>query len=80
LQRRIYTLRSSTRTDRRAHAAPTLFIVYAETFLLPTVGDAARIANVRAHPWLALSIVEGEHDTPAAVLTEGRLVAHSGES
>jgi hypothetical protein len=27
--------------------------------------------NVRAHPWLALSIIEGEHDTHAAVLTEG---------
>ena len=38
---------------------------------LPTVGDAARIANVRAHPWLALSIIEGEHDDHAAVLTEG---------
>jgi hypothetical protein len=38
---------------------------------LPTVSDAARIANVRAHPWLALSIIEGEHDTHAAVLTEG---------
>jgi hypothetical protein len=26
---------------------------------------------VRANPWLALSIIEGEHDTHAAVLTEG---------
>lgn len=30
-----------------------------------------RLGNVRAHPWLALSIIEGEHDTHAAVLTEG---------
>ena len=33
--------------------------------------SAARLGNVRAHPWLALSILEGEHDTHAAVLAEG---------
>jgi general stress protein 26 len=71
LQRRTYALASSTRPDGRAHAAPTLFTIHAEAFWLPTVTDAARIANVRAHPWLALSIVEGEHDTHAAVLSEG---------
>ena len=71
LDRRTYALASSTRPDGRAHAAPTLFTVYAEAFWLPTVGGAARIGNVRAHPWLALSILEGEHDTHAAVLTEG---------
>ena len=71
LQRRTYALASSTRPDGRAHAAPTLFSVYAEAFWLPTLGGAARLRNVRAHPWLALSIVEGEHDTHAAVLTEG---------
>ena len=69
LQRRTYA--TSTRPDGRAHATPTLFSIYAEAFWLPTVGDAARIANVRAHPWLALSIIEGEHDDHAAVLTEG---------
>lgn len=71
LQRRTYALASSARPDGRPHAAPTLFTIHAEAFWLPTVAKAARIANVRAHPWLALSIVEGEHDTHAAVLTEG---------
>jgi hypothetical protein len=71
LERRTYALASSTRPDGRAHAAPTLFSVCAETFWLPTLGGAARLGNVRAHPWLALSILEGEHDTHAAVLTEG---------
>ena len=56
--------RVPTRPDGRAHAAPTLFSIYAEAFWLPTLGAAARLANVRAHPWLALSIIEGEHDTP----------------
>src|SRR5688572_16102639 len=60
-----------SRPDGRAHAAPTLFSIHAEAFWLPTVRDAARIANVRAHPWIALSILEGEHDTHAAVLIEG---------
>ncbi len=71
LDRRTYAIASSTRPDGRAHAAPTLFSLYAEAFWLPTVTGAARLGNVRAHPWLALSIVEGEHDTHAAVLTEG---------
>jgi hypothetical protein len=71
LARRTYALASSTRPDGRAHAAPTLFCIHAEAFWLPTLGGAARLGNVRAHPWLALSIVQGEHDTHAAVLTEG---------
>lgn len=71
LERRTYALASSTRPDGRAHAAPTLFSVHAEAFWLPTVGGAVRLRNVEAHPWLALSVLEGEHDTHAAVLTEG---------
>jgi len=71
LGRRTYALASSTRPDGRAHAAPTLFSVYAEAFWLPTVGGAVRLRNVQAHPWLALSVLEGEHDNHAAVLTEG---------
>jgi hypothetical protein len=71
LARRTYAVASSTRPDGRPHAAPTLFSLYAEAFWLPTLGSAARLGNVRAHRWLALSITEGEHDTHAAVLTEG---------
>jgi Pyridoxamine 5'-phosphate oxidase len=71
LTRRTYALASSTRPDGRPHAAPTLFSIYAEAFWLPTLGSAVRLGNVRAHPWLALSIIEGEHDAHAAVLTEG---------
>jgi Pyridoxamine 5'-phosphate oxidase len=71
LARRTHAVASSTRPDGRPHAAPTLFSLYAEAFWLPTLGSAARLGNVRAHPWLALSITEGEHDTHAALLTEG---------
>ena len=71
LQRRTYAVASTTRPDGRAHAAPTLFSLSGGAFWLPTLGDAARLRNVRAHPWLALSIVEGEHQTHAAVLSEG---------
>ena len=71
LERRTYALASTTRPDGRAHAAPTLFSLYAEAFWLPTLGGAARLGNVRAYPWLAPSILEGEHETHAAVLTEG---------
>lgn len=71
LERRTYALASSTRPDGRAHAAPTLFSLHAEAFWLPTLGGAVRVRNVQAHPWLALSVIEGEHHTHAAVLTEG---------
>jgi general stress protein 26 len=71
LNRRTYAVASTTRPDGRAHAAPTLFTLSDGAFWLPTLGDAARLRNVRAYPWLALSIVEGEHETHAAVLAEG---------
>jgi len=69
LDRRTYALASTTRPGGRAHAAPTLFTLYDNAFQLPTIDGAARLGNVRAHPWLALPIIEGEHDTHAAVLT-----------
>ena len=71
LARRSYAVASTTRPDGRAHATPTLYSIYAEAFWLPTLGAATRIRNVQAHPWLALSIIEGEHDKHAAVLMEG---------
>jgi hypothetical protein len=71
LQRRTYALASTTRPDGRAHAASTLFTLSDAAFWLPTLGDAARLRNVRGHPWLALSILEGQHHTHAAVLAEG---------
>ncbi|MFI6831171.1 pyridoxamine 5'-phosphate oxidase family protein [Kribbella sp. NPDC050241] len=71
LERRSYALASSARPDGRAHAAPTLYSIYAQAFWLPTVGGAVRLRNVQAHPWLALSVLEGDHDAHAAVLTEG---------
>jgi hypothetical protein len=77
LARRTYGLASTTRPGGRPHAAPTLFSVYAEAFWLPTVAGAVRLGNVEAHPWLALSIIEGEHDSHAAVLTEGPAEVHA---
>ena len=71
LARRTYALASTTRRDGRPHAAPTLFSLHAEAFWLPTLGGAVRVDNIRSHPWLALSVLEGEHDTHAAVLAEG---------
>ena len=60
LERRTYALASSTRPDGRAHAAPTLFSLYAEAFWLPTLDSAARLGNVRAHPWLDRRIASGQ--------------------
>jgi general stress protein 26 len=71
LERRTFAVASTTRPDGRPHAAPTLFTLNDGAFWLPTLGDAARLRNIRAHQWLALSIVEGEHQTHAAVVAEG---------
>ena len=76
LARRTYALASTTRRDGRPHAAPTLFTLFAQAFWLPTLGGAVRLDNVRSHPWLALSVLEGEHDTHAAVLAEGPAEIH----
>jgi hypothetical protein len=76
LARRTYALASTTRRDGRPHAAPTLFSVYAEAFWLPTLDRAVRLDNVRSKPWLALSVLAGEHDTHAAVLAEGPAEVH----
>jgi hypothetical protein len=71
LARRTYALASTTRRDGRPHAAPTLFSLHAKAFWLPTLGGAVRVHNVRSHAWLALSVLEGEHDSHAAILAEG---------
>ena len=71
LDRRAYAVVSSARADGRPHAAPSLFYRRGTEFWLPTVAGSARERNVRAHPWLALTVTEGDHDDHVAVLIEG---------
>jgi predicted pyridoxine 5'-phosphate oxidase superfamily flavin-nucleotide-binding protein len=71
LDRRAYAVVSSARADGRPHAAPSLFYRRGTEFWLPTVAGSVRERNVRAHPWLALTVTEGDHDDHVAVLIEG---------
>ena len=71
LDRRAYAVVSSARADGRPHAAPSLFYRRGTEFWLPTVAGSARERNVRAHPWLALTVTEGDHSEHVAVLIEG---------
>jgi len=71
LDRRAYAVVSSARADGRPHAAPSLFYRRGAEFWLPAVAGSARERNVRAHPWLALTVTEGDDDAHVAVLVEG---------
>ena len=71
LDRRSYAVVSSARADGRPHAAPSLFYRRGTEFWLPTVTGSVRERNVRAHPWLALTVTEGDDDEHVAVLIEG---------
>ena len=71
LDRRAFAVVSSAREDGRPHAAPSLFYRHGTEFWLPTVAGSVRERNVRAHPWLALTVTEGDHGEHVAVLIEG---------
>lgn len=70
LDRRTFAVISSTRKDGRPHAALGWYGRVGSTFWLPTVGGSVRERNVRHHPWLALSIAEGD-TRHIVVLVEG---------
>jgi hypothetical protein len=71
LDRRAFAVVSFAREDGRPHAAPSLFYRRATEFWLPTVAGSVRERNVRANPWLALTVTEGDHGEHVAVLIEG---------
>lgn len=71
LARRAYAVASSARPDGRPHAAPTLFYRHGTEFWLPTLAGSVRERNVRAHPWLALTVTQGDDGEHVAVLIEG---------
>jgi hypothetical protein len=71
LDSRAFAVVSSARADGRPHAAPSLYYRRGAEFWLPTMASSVRERNVRAHPWLALTVTEGDHDAHVAVLIEG---------
>jgi Pyridoxamine 5'-phosphate oxidase len=71
LDRRVFAVVSSARPDGRPHAAMTSYVRRDATFWLPTVAGSVRERNVRAHPWLSLTVTEGDRDGHIVVLIEG---------
>jgi hypothetical protein len=55
----------------RPHAAMSSYIRRGSEFWLPTVGGSVRERNVRAQPWLTMTITEGDRNAHVVVLVEG---------
>ena len=47
------------------------YIRQGREFWLPAVGGSVRERNVRAQPWLTMTITEGDRDAHVVVLVEG---------
>ena len=47
------------------------YIRQGREFWLPAVGGSVRERNVRARPWLTMTIAEGDRDRHVVVLVEG---------
>jgi hypothetical protein len=75
LDRRAFAVIGSCRPDGRPHAAVSSYIRRGRDFWLPTVSGSVRERNVRAQPWLTMTITEGDEgdrDAHVVVLVEGR--------
>jgi len=68
---RKYILVATVRRSGRPHLAPSSFVWFEGRVWLPTESGAARVANVRAGPYVSLALYEGEESDHAAVLMEG---------
>jgi Pyridoxamine 5'-phosphate oxidase len=62
----------TSRPDGRPHAAVATYIRQDGTFWLPTMAGSVRERNLRAEPWLTLTVSEGAQDGEhTVVLIEG---------
>jgi hypothetical protein len=71
LDRRTFAVVGSGRPDGRPHAAMSSYVRQGLDFWLPTVAGSVRERNVRACPWLTMTVTEGDRDTHVVVLMEG---------
>jgi Pyridoxamine 5'-phosphate oxidase len=81
LDRNRYCVLATARADGRAHAAPVAFVVHEGAFWFATVAGL-RLRNLKAHPWAALVVMEGDADVGEvgrphiALTTEGPVALH----
>jgi general stress protein 26 len=71
LDRRAFAVIGSRRPDGRPHAAMSSYIRRGRDFWLPTVAQSVRERNLRAEPWMTMTVTEGDHDSHVVVLLEG---------
>ena len=71
LDRRAFAVIGSCRPDGRPDAALSACIRRGREFWLPAAGGSVRERNVRARPWLAMTITEADRDARVVVLAEG---------
>jgi len=74
LDRRAFAVIGSARPDGRPHAAMSAYTRRGTCFWLPTVAGSIRERNARAHPWLTMTVAEGDREEHVAVLIEGPVV------
>jgi predicted pyridoxine 5'-phosphate oxidase superfamily flavin-nucleotide-binding protein len=71
LDRRAFAVVGSVRRDGRPHAVVSAYTRRGTVFWLPTVGGSVRERNIRAHPWLTLTVTEGDRGAHVVILIEG---------
>ena len=71
LDRRAFAVIGSRRPDGRPHAAMSSYVRQGRDFWLPTVAGSVRERNLRAEPWITMTVTEGDRDSHVVVLLEG---------
>lgn len=71
LDRRAFAVIGSRRPDGRPHAAMSSYVRRGRDFWLPTVAGSVRERNLRAEPWITMTVTEGDRDSHVVVLLEG---------
>jgi hypothetical protein len=78
LNRLVYGVLATARTDGRAHAAPVAFSVERGAFWVASV-EGARLRHLRATPWASLVVFEGQRNGVHRALTaEGGVRLYEG--
>ena len=75
LDGRRYAVLATSRPDGRPQAAPVAFVVADGAFWFASVAGA-RVRNLRARPYAAVVVMEGEGETHRAVIAEGPVTVY----
>ena len=78
LEEKRYAVLATGRRDGQPQAAPIAFSVWRDAFWIATV-DGARLRNLRARPYAAIVVMEGDvRRRHRAVVAEGSVIVHEG--